>query len=405
MSSKIVSSNPVVASLIEGKAPRPAQIAAARGVLPLPESDLLEVLVTFARSEDSELAEYAAATLHAQDEGMLDGVLRSSSVPVSALVYFAESSDANPKAQEAILQNPRTPSESIARLARETKSGQVLELLSLNQQLLIESPAILEAILGNSNCTPEADRRASETKREFFEKERGTQQIASELRAQGKEAAAEFIENSEFGKDMDGIGMDLDDALFLASMIESSDADADDTWMGLEYIEEYYEESEADRQAIVDKILGEMKIEGMDLPSERISILNRIMKMGMKDRVKLAMKGDREARNILIRDPNRIVAQAVVQNPRITEQEIEKIAAMRSVPEDILRKVANDRQWARSYAVVHNLARNPRTPVANTMNILSRLQLKDLSALSKNKNISDAVRRQALRLSQARTGK
>ena len=55
--------------------------------------------------------------------------------------------------------------------------------------------------------------------------------------------------------------------------------------------------------------------------------------------------------------------------------------------------------------VVHNLARNPRTPVANVMNILSRLQLKDLAALSKNKNISDAVRRQALRLSQARTGK
>ena len=405
MSSEIVSANPVVASLIEGKAPRPAQVAAARGVLPLPEADLLEVLVTFARSDDGELAEYAAATLRAQDERMLSGALRSSSVPVSALVYFAESPDANPKAQEAILQNPRTPSESIVRLARETKSGQVLELLSLNQQLLIESPAILEAILGNSNRTAEADRRASETKREFFEKERGSQQIASELRAQGKEAAAEFIENSDFGKDMDGIGMDIDDALFLASMIESSDADTDDTWMGLEYIEEYYEESDADRQAIVDKILGEMKIEGMDLPSERISILNRIMKMGMKDRVKLAMKGDREARNILIRDPNRIVAQAVIQNPRITEQEIEKIAAMRSVPEDILRKVANDRQWARSYAVVHNLARNPRTPIANTMNILSRLQLKDLSALSKNKNISDAVRRQALRLSQARTGK
>ena len=148
-----------------------------------------------------------------------------------------------------------------------------------------------------------------------------------------------------------------------------------------------------------------MKYEGMDLPSERISILNRILKMGMKDRVKLAMKGDREARNILIRDPNRIVAQAVVQNPRITEQEIEKIAAMRSVPEDILRKVAADRQWSRSYVVVHNLARNPRTPVANVMNILSRLQLKDLNALSKNKNVSDNVRRQAMRLAQARTGK
>ena len=148
-----------------------------------------------------------------------------------------------------------------------------------------------------------------------------------------------------------------------------------------------------------------MQSEDIDLPSERISIINRIMKMGMKDRTKLAMKGDREARNILIRDPNRIVAQAVVANPRITEQEIEKIAAMRTVSEDILRQIAINRQWSRSYQVVHNLAKNPRTPIANVLNILSRLQLKDLNALSKNRNISDATRRQALRLSQMRAGK
>jgi hypothetical protein len=129
------------------------------------------------------------------------------------------------------------------------------------------------------------------------------------------------------------------------------------------------------------------------------------MKMGMKDRTRLAMKGDREARNILIRDPNRIVAQAVIQNPRITEQEIEKVASMRTVTEDILRQIAINRQWSRCYQVVHNLAKNPRTPIANVLNILSRLQLKDLNALSKNRNVSDAVRRQAMRLSQARTGK
>lgn len=405
MSTEIVSTNPVVASLIEGKAPRPAQVAAARGILPLPEADLLEVLVTFARSDDQELSEYATASLRTQDDSMIGSALRAESTPLSALTYFAETADVSAKAHEAVIQNPRTPADSIAKLARETKNGNILELLSLNQQLLVQSPAILDAILTNQYKTAEAERRAAETKREFFEKERGTQQIASELRAQGKEAAAEFIENAEFTRDLDEMGMDMDDALFLASMIEVSDDEIDDSWMGLEYIEEFYEESDADRQAIVDKILGEMKVEGVDLPSERISVLNRIMKMGMKDRVKLAMKGDREARNILIRDPNRIVAQAVVQNPRITEQEIEKIAAMRSVPEDILRKIANDRQWSRSYMIVHNLARNPRTPVASTMNILSRLQLRDLAALSKNKNISDAIRRQALRLSQARTGK
>ena len=405
MISHIVSANPVVKALIEGTAPRPAQVAAARGVLPLPESDLLEVLVTFARSDDRELADHAAVSLRTQDDNLLTGVLNSAEAPVHVLEYFAETNDASAKAHEAVIRNTNTPANSVLKLAKNTQNGGLLELLSLNQQMLIRTPALIDAIIANPNRTSEAERRAAETKREFFEKERGTQQIASELRAQGNEAAAEFIEKAEFAQDLDGSGMDVDDALFLASMIEVSDDETDDSWMGLEYLEEYYEETDEQRQAIVNTILGEMRLEGSDMPSERISILNRIMKMGMKDRVKLAMKGDREARNILIRDPNRIVAQAVVQNPRITEQEIEKIAAMRSVSEDILRKVANDRQWARSYTIVHNLARNPRTPVANVMNILSRLQLKDLGALSKNKNVSDTVRRQALRLSQARTGR
>jgi hypothetical protein len=78
---------------------------------------------------------------------------------------------------------------------------------------------------------------------------------------------------------------------------------------------------------------------------------------------------------------------------------------MRAIPEEILRQIANNRQWSRLYPIVHNLARNPRTPIANVLSILTRLQLKDLSALAKNRNVSDAVRRQALRLSQARTGK
>lgn len=404
MISHIVSANPVVKALVEGTAPRPAQVAAARGMLPLPESDLLEVLVTFARSDDQELAGTAAASIRTQDESLLTGLLASAEAPVHVLGYFAEADDASAKAQEAVVRNTNTPTDSILKLARSTRNGSLLELLSLNQQMLIRTPALIDAILANANRTSEAERRAAETKREFFEKERGTQQIVSELRAQGNEAAAEFIENAEFAQDLDGAGMNIDDALFLASLIEVSDDDTDDSWMGLEYIEEYYEETEEQRQAIVNKILGEMRLEDTDLPNERISILNRIMKMGMKDRVKLAMKGDRESRNILIRDPNRIVAQAVVQNPRITEQEIEKIAAMRSVSEDVLRKIANDRQWSRSYAVAHNLARNPRTPIANVMNILSRLQMKDLTALAKNKNISETVRRQALRLSQSRKG-
>jgi hypothetical protein len=290
----------------------------------------------------------------------------------------------------------------LVEFARSSTKGELLELLSLNQQLLIQIPGIIDGIIGNPNRTVEAERRALETKREFFEKERGAQQIANELRAQGKEAAAEYIEKAEFtGGDSD---LTAEDAAFLADHIVVPDRETDDSWMALEYLEELYEESDADRKAALNKILGELGEEG-EIPSERVSMLSRIMKLGVKDRVRLATKGDREARNILIRDPNRLVSQAVVSNPRITEQEVESISAMRSIPEDVLRQISINRQWSRNYTIVHNLAKNPRTPISNVMTIMNRMQLKDLVALSKNRNVSDAVRRHALRLSIARKGK
>jgi hypothetical protein len=120
--------------------------------------------------------------------------------------------------------------------------------------------------------------------------------------------------------------------------------------------------------------------------------------------MKLALKGDREARGILIRDANKVVCSAVVNNPRITEQEIENIAAMRTVAEEVLRLIAMNRAWARSYPIIHNLAKNPRTPIPTAMNILNRIRTKDLNSLSQNRNVSEAVRRQAYRLLGARSG-
>ena len=401
MTPTVESANPVVKSLLEGKAPRPACVAAARGILPLPQNDLFEVLVLMAQSDDKELSENAANTLSNMDERVFETSVRSEEVAESVLSYIAHRDGLGRPIYEGMLVNPKTPVSVVETLARSTTSRDVLELISQNQQLLIQSPAIIDAIIANPHRSAEAERRATETKKEFFEKERGAQQIVDELRAQGKEAAAEFLERAELNES----GLTAEDALLLAEMIEVPDSETDDSWLALEYLEEIYAETVAERQLIVDKIIGEFRSEDMDMPSERLSIINRIMMMGMKDRARMAMKGDREARNILIRDPNRVIMQAVVNNPRITEQEIEKIAAMRSIPEEILRQIGNNRQWSRHYPVIHNLARNPRTPIANVLTILSRLQLKDLSALSKNRNVSDAVRRQALRLTQARTGK
>lgn len=399
MSVEIFSTNPVVKAIISGTAPHQARIAASRGILPLPQADLLEILVNLEKSGEPELSQNAAVTLAKQSEDSIVSILEAKDIAPSILSYFAESENSPVKVQEAALSNSETPDRSVVKLARHTKNGEILERIAVNQQRLIRTPAIIDAIIANPFRTVEAERRAVETKREFFEKERGAQQIAEELRARGQQAAAELFETATT------TDLTIEDAIFIAEHIEVPDAEVDDSWLSLEFVEEFYEETPEEREAIVNKILGEIKAEGDDASAERISMVSRILRMTMKDRVRLAQKGDREARTILVRDPNRIVSQAVINNPRITEQEVEKIAAMRIVPEDVLRQIAINRSWARNYSIMHNLARNPRTPMANVISILTRLQLKDLDALAKNRNVSEAVRKQAFRLVAARKGR
>jgi hypothetical protein len=116
------------------------------------------------------------------------------------------------------------------------------------------------------------------------------------------------------------------------------------------------------------------------------------------------MKGDREARGILIRDSNKVVCCAVINNPRVSEQEVENIAAMRTVAAEALRLISMNRAWARQYSIIHALARNPRTPIPTTINILPRIRTKDLMNLAQNRNVSEQVRRHSQRLGQARSG-
>lgn len=395
--------NPIVNAIINGTAPKPARLAAARGILPLSQLELLEILSVLVDDPDEEISITAKSTLNEQvkDPDIIDS-LKAPDISEKILAYVAKLNDVPASIQEAVITNPKTPDEAIIEFVRNTTNGSLLELIAINQQRLIRYPALIEAIIENPNRTAEAERRARETKREFFEKERGAQQIANELRAQGKTAAAEFIEQAEFIKNLSASELSLEDAFSIAQHIEIPDAETDDSWLSLELIEEVYEETSEQKQAAINKIMSELGSEPDGTTAEKIALIVRIMKMNVKDRIKLAMKGDREIRGILIRDPNRVVAQAVIQNPRITEQEVEKIAAMRTVPEEILRQIASNRHWAKLYPIIHNLVRNPRTPIAISMNLLPRLHVKDLEALGKNRNIPDAIRTQAFRLSKTR---
>jgi hypothetical protein len=403
LSAEITSTNPVVVAIISGTAPQPARLAAARGLLPLPQSDLLEVLVALRESDNEELSNAAQETLQGESLDDLLPVAKDEETAPRVLAYLATRNDAGRPIHEATILNSRTPDQALETLAGITSDASLLELIAVNQQRLVRFPKIIDAILRNKAKSTEAERRARETQTEFFEKERGARQIADELRARGKGAAAEFFETAQLIT-ATGEEMSFDDAWLIAAHIEVFDADIDDSWLPAERYEELIPETPEQTAANIQRILESEQLEG-EVPAERVSLIRRIMFMNTRDRIKLAMKGDREARSILIRDSNKLVSSAVINNPRVTDQEVENVASMRTVADEVLRLIALNRTWARSYPIIHNLARNPRTPIPTVLDILPRIRTKDLLGLSQNRNVSEAVRRQAVRLAQVRSGK
>ena len=302
---------------------------------------------------------------------------------------------------EAVILNKNTPDQAIVQLATASTDGSLLELITLNQQRLVRAPRIIDAILQNAARSTEAERRARETQTEFLRKSVVRSRLPANYGRAGRTPLRNFLSRLSLTT-IDG-ELSLEDAWLIAEHIEVSDAELDDSWLPSERYDEA--EDPAVLAAAMQKVIEYETMEsGSQITPERVSLIRRLMLMNTRDRMKLARKGDREARSILIRDSNKIVAAAVINNPRITDQEAENIATMRTIADEVLRLMAMNRNWARSYTIIHNLARNPRTPIPTVINLLPRIRTKDLQHLAQNRNVSDAIRRQASRLSQARSG-
>lgn len=123
-----------------------------------------------------------------------------------------------------------------------------------------------------------------------------------------------------------------------------------------------------------------------------------IQSMPVPEKIKLAMTGDKEARGVLVKDSNRQVQDAVLENPRLTDNEIVAIVTSRITSEEILRKVADNRSWAKYYQVRLGLVSNPKTPLPISLKLLETLMLADLKRLAKSKGISNVIASAANRL-------
>lgn len=134
----------------------------------------------------------------------------------------------------------------------------------------------------------------------------------------------------------------------------------------------------------------------------RQTLIQRLAKMTVAQRVQFAIKGGSEARRTLIRDTNKVVQRAVLQSPRLTDQEVEAFAAMSSLTDEILRLIAGNRNFRKNYTVVRNLINNPKSPLDVTLHMLPMLNAVDLKRLTSNKNVPETLRTTAMKLQRTR---
>ncbi|HEV7923291.1 MAG TPA: hypothetical protein VGR02_21115 [Thermoanaerobaculia bacterium] len=350
-----------VISLIEsGSYPRDVILTIARGYLPLGQEDLVAVLAYLAASGDPEIAETAQVALADVPARIVVAVAGSETTPAQHLGMIMRASR-DPVVLEAAIRNRSTPDAAVVELAGRADPG-VQEVIVINQARILRAPEILSALLSNARLTPDARRRALETREEFFEKVRPVSE-----------------EGEPIGEPTDEIAVEPLDAI--ADLLQQAEQAAEPAPAG----------------PTIDLLETEKK------DGRARAVWARLQKMTVAEKVLLAFRGDRMIRMLLVRERNKIVATAAMRNPRITQNEVESIAGMRNVEEEVLRIIGSRREWMSKYPIMLTLARNPKAPVGLVIPLINRLVLRDLKGLKDDKGVSEIVRLTARKFYLART--
>lgn len=131
---------------------------------------------------------------------------------------------------------------------------------------------------------------------------------------------------------------------------------------------------------------------------EFLSKYKQSQTMGIADKIKMALTGDKEWRSLLIKDANKLVSSSVIKNPRITEAEVLSVIKSGAPNDEIMRLICSNKEWIKNCKIRKALVENPRTPVPNALRFLSTLGEKDLAGYAKSRNISSVISTQARRM-------
>jgi len=353
-------SNPaelLVRRILEGTAPAQAKKAAARGILPIPRSELVRVLVFLSSDPDASIRKESFASLSGLEPEAIRDVLGEEEVTPDVLTYFSRVAvlEKSSDIAEKIAFHSKVPDEALEILAA-GGTDEIIHLVLTNEERLAGKPALIELLLANKAIRPDQKSRLVE--------------LRSRLER--------YAEKQEETPAPDDPGTVV--------------AEEEEEELTIEEVAKILEVDVGELMT-ASEIAGGDEFEQEDVPDEIRGAYQRIMTLNTSQKAILAMKGGREERSILIRDTNRLVALAVMKNPRLPEGEVESISAMRNVHEAVLRYIGANREWTKNYNIAAALVRNPRTPPGISTNFISRLNNRDLKFLSKDKNVPELIRR------------
>lgn len=394
---------------------------AARGALQVPAAENIEILVYLARN-NKVFGDLARMTLAGWDEKACQAAVSDPQTPREVLTYFISHDNLRPTLLPALLENPSVPEGEVMKLAvsalRDTveillKSDRVrsmpgvLATLRANPYLkkeelqpLVKPRAATAPVAGEppteapvkETSTPAVDAAPEETP-----VQRNAALVASEAASEGDEEAVSVYMN-EHASEIAAEGEKPFQAI--GGIVEL---------LGADYFpvtqEEQIPESSAPGTAAgpapataAPKPGAVVQKKPQTGPPKRQNTLQKINSLDVKGRIQLALKGNKEERSILIRDGTKVVALAVLEAPKLADGEVEKFASQKNVLEAVLRQIPLKRRFMKNYNIVRNLVSNPRTPLDLGLGLMKNLLIQDLKNLSANKEVSETIRKLALKM-------
>lgn len=339
---------------------------AAKGALPVPAAEMLQILVYL--TQNPVFAQDARMTLAGWDISSAITIAADSQTSPEVLAYFWSEQNRRPALVPALIENPAISEMMLIELAGEARREIVPMLLASAR--VRNSQAVLESLATNPNLSPDEIRQLrgeappepestldaeSEAVHKAFQQEHAAEIAAEEAKA------FQLVEaESDSGPD--------------ASTAAEVHADA----------------QQFAAEALARTAHGAQR--GPAADERKLTVLQRVGRMTAAERVRAAFTAGKEERALLIRDGARVVQNAVLASPKLTDPEVEVFASARNVHENVLREIARNRRFMKNYAIMRNLVQNPKTPVDVALPMVKMLMVYDLKSLQRSRNVSEPIR-------------